>query len=292
MDGATEEWRDWPPSMEGIIYSTVPDHLNHDRIQLRDLTRQLSKFAITSARPEPIDIGSPTALDRLERNPTDVDVNGRNHKSVFGRPESCMICTENVTDTIAEIPCGHHWCSSCIYELIRRAATDESAYPPKCCGSIIDIHGITYEDDEDHLDEDGDAIFEGYAPWTRYMFREEEYTTRQRTYCFSPTCGKFISPRRIEDQFASCISCGEYTCCECKNKAHKGECPIDNAIQQTLEVAKANGWKSCPMCNRLIDKKSGCNHILYASPPLFLWSSLANSFYQAVSALTNFATCA
>lgn len=310
MDGATEEWRDWPPSMEGIIYSIVPDHPNHDRIQLRDLTRQLSKFAITPANLEPMDIDSPTALNRFERNPTDADENRKNHNAVFGRPESCMICTEKVTHTIAEITCGHHWCSSCIYELIRRAATDESAYPPKCCGSIIDIHGITYEDDEDDSDEDdededdpdeddeddpdedGYAVFEGYAPWTRYMFREEEYTTRHRTYCFSPTCGKFIPPRRIEDQFASCISCGEYTCCECKNKAHEGECPIDNAIQQTLEVAKANGWKSCPMCNRLIEKKSGCNHISYASPPLFLWSPLANSFYQAVSAVTNFATCA
>lgn len=277
MGGATEEWRDWPPPMEGIKHSTVPDDPNYDRIQLQDLTQQLSNFAITSARPEPMDIDLPTALNRAEHNPIDADENRKNQKAVFERPESCMICAEEEPEAIAEVMCGHHWCCTCIYELISRAATDESAYPPKCCGTILDLYGITYEDIEGCPDEEGYANFEGYAPWTRYMFREEEYTTPHRTYCFSPTCGNFIPPRRIVYEFGSCISCGEYTCCKCKNKAHEGECPIDTAIQQTLEVAKANGWKSCPMCDRLIEKRSGCNHISYAFLSPFyglLWLTL------------------
>lgn len=300
MDGVNEEWRNWPPSMEGIKYSRVPDDPNHDRIQLQDLTQQLSNFAITLARPDLMDIDLPTALNRVERNPTDADKNRKIHKGDSKRPESCTICAGENPETIIEVLCGHRWCSTCVYELIRRAATDESAFPPKCCGSIIDLRGITYEyqegdldeevdsdeeddldeeedpDEEGDLDEEGDpdeegfATFEGFAPWTRYMFREEEYTTPHRTYCFSPTCGSFIPPRRIEYPSASCISCGEYTCCKCKNRAHRGECPIDNAIRQTLEVAKANGWKSCPMCDRLIEKRSGCNHISYASLSLSL----------------------
>lgn len=274
MDGVTEDWRNWPSSMEGINYSTVPGDPKHDRIKLQDITQRLSNFAITSARPEPMDIDLPTALIRVERNPTNADENRKNKKAVVYCPKSCTICADEEPEAIAKVECGHHWCSTCIFKLISRAATDESAYPPKCCGEIIDFHGITYEAIEGWPDEDGYADFEGYAPWTRYMFREEEYTTPHRTYCFSPSCGNFIPPRRILDSFGSCISCGEYTCCKCKNKAHRGECPIDNAIRQTLEVAKANGWKSCPMCDRLIEKKSGCNHISYASLSRpFLWSS-------------------
>lgn len=267
MAGATEEWRNWPPSMDGITYSQVPDDPDHDRIQLSDLIQHLSNFSITSACPDPMEIDLPTALSRAERNPTDADENRKTQKAAFERPEACMICAEEDPEAIATVDCGHNWCCTCIYELISRAASDESAYPPKCCGTIIDIHGITYEDEEGCLDEDGYANFEGYAPWTRYMFREEEYTTPHRTYCFSPSCAHFIPTRRIVDQFASCLRCGEYTCSKCKNKAHGGECPIDTAIQQTLEVAKANGWKSCPICDRLIEKKSGCNHIAYVSPP-------------------------
>lgn len=278
MAGATEEWRNWPPSMDGITYSQVQDDPNYDRIHLSDLIQQLSNFSITSACPDSMEIDLPTALNRAAHNPTDADENRKTQKAVFERPESCMICAEEDPEAIATFECGHNWCCTCIYGSISRAAADESAYPPKCCGSIIDIHGITYEDIDGLPDEEGYADFEGYAPWTRYMFREEEYTTPHRTYCFSPTCAQFIPPRRIEDQFASCIRCGEYTCCKCKNKAHEGKCPIDTAIQQTLEVAKANGWKSCPMCDRLIEKKSGCNHISYAFPSPVLWSSSANSF--------------
>lgn len=269
MAGATQEWRDWPPSMDGITYAQVPDDPDHDRIQLSDLIQHLSNFSITSAFPDPMEIDLPTALSRTERNPADADENRKTQKAAFERPEACMICAEEDPEAIATVDCGHNWCCTCIYELISRAASDESAYPPKCCGTIIDIHGITYEDEEGCLDEDGYANFEGYAPWTRYMFREEEYTTPHRTYCFSPSCAHFIPTRRIVDQFAPCIRCGEYTCSKCKNKAHGGECPVDTAIQQTLEVAKANGWKSCPICDRVIEKKSGCNHIAYVSPPPF-----------------------
>lgn len=272
MAGATEEWRNWPPSMDGITYSQVPDDPNYDRTQLSDLIQQLSNFSIT---PDPMELDLPTALNRVYRadhNPTGAGGNRKFQKAVFERPETCMICAEENPEAIATVECGHNWCCTCIYELISRAAADESAYPPKCCGSIIDIHGITYEDIDGCPDEEGYANFEGFAPWTRYMFREEEYTTPHRTYCFSPTCAQFIPPRRIVDQFALCIRCGEHTCCKCKNKAHQGECPIDTAIQQTLEVAKANGWKFCPVCDRLIEKKSGCNHISYASPPPFCGS--------------------
>lgn len=282
MAGATEEWRNWPPSMDGITYSQVQDDPNYHRIQLSDLIQQLSNFSITSACPDSMEIDLPTALNRAAHNPIDGDENRKTQKAVFERPESCMICAEEDPEAIATFECGHNWCSTCIYGLISRAAADESAYPPKCCGSIIDIHGITYEDIDGLPDEEGYSDFEGYAPWTRYMFREEEYTTPHRTYCFSPSCAQFIPPRRIEDQFASCIRCGEYTCCKCKNKAHEGKCPIDTAIQQTLEVAKANGWKSCPVCDRLIEKKSGCNHISYAfsfaPQPFFGGPPPANSF--------------
>ncbi|KAG9693863.1 hypothetical protein KCU95_g6185, partial [Aureobasidium melanogenum] len=163
-------------------------------------------------------------------------------------PIACVACTEEFPwFDILEVPCGHHYCVGCLSVLFEDSMVDETMYPPRCCRQTIPL------DDAKPL----------LHPKLVRNFEQKsiELDTKDRTYCFDPRCSTFIPTDHIANDVAGCPDCGKRTCGICKAAAHRGDCPRDEALQQFLQAADNQGWQRCYVCRRVVDLRSGCNHI-------------------------------
>ncbi|TIA76815.1 hypothetical protein D6C76_05356 [Aureobasidium pullulans] len=161
---------------------------------------------------------------------------------------TCVACTEDaVWFDILAAPCNHQYCRDCVTELFQASMTDESLYPPRCCRQVIPLE---------------DAKLVLHPKLVRdFEHKSIELDTKDRTYCFDPRCSTFISIDHITDNIASCADCGRRTCAICKVAAHLGDCPRDEALQEFLQTADDQGWQRCYSCRRVVDLRTGCNHI-------------------------------
>ncbi|KAF1916403.1 ariadne RING finger [Ampelomyces quisqualis] len=163
----------------------------------------------------------------------------------------CVACTDCQPRThMVTAKCGHRYCANCAKGLFMRSTKDETYFPPKCCKQPIPLAFV-----ERHMNADEIAIFQ---------LATIEYETKKRTYCSNLSCGSFIPPDRIEagSQRATCSRCGTETCSSCLNRYHQNsECPDDGALRETLNLAKEMGWQICQTCNRVVQLRSGCNHM-------------------------------
>lgn len=126
---------------------------------------------------------------------------------------------------------------------------DESLYPPRCCKIPFDI---------DHIRSllTAELISD-------FHLRAQEYDTKDRTYCSTAGCSAYLYPANIKDDKGECSFCFGETCVICKGPGHVGDCPRDELLQQTLEVAAKKGWKRCSGCKRVVELRTGCNHITW-----------------------------
>lgn len=151
--------------------------------------------------------------------------------------------------TFSRLSCGHHYCVGCLSVLFEDSMVDETMYPPRCCRQTIPL------DDAESL------------PDPKLVRNSEqksiELDTKDRTYCFDPRCSTFIPAEHIANDVAGCPSCGKRTCAICKAAAHRGDCSGDEALQQFLQAADNQGWQRCYVCRRVVDLRSGCNHITF-----------------------------
>lgn len=159
----------------------------------------------------------------------------------------CAICTESLPEfTMLRPSCGHLLCRECVRKLFQRAITDESSFPPRCCGTIpLDV-ARTF-----------------LAPPVIAAFKKAtlEYQTSNRFYCASALCSLFIPAGNVGDDLACCDPCGMLTCVHCKGEFHYGDCPEDGALQELLKTAASQGWKRCCECERMVELEQGCFHI-------------------------------
>ncbi|KAL6817111.1 hypothetical protein J3E69DRAFT_374967 [Trichoderma sp. SZMC 28015] len=161
----------------------------------------------------------------------------------------CLACMEDVplSETV-QCPCSHEYCRACIAKLFKAAMSDESLFPPRCCGQSIPL-GMN-------------QIFLPAELVREYREKELEYRTPNRTYCHRPSCSAFIPQQSIQGDIAVCTKCRKKTCTFCKGKSHKkGHCPEDAATSDLLRIASENGWQRCYSCRTLVDLSTGCNHI-------------------------------
>ncbi|KAL6816131.1 hypothetical protein V8C40DRAFT_254541 [Trichoderma camerunense] len=161
----------------------------------------------------------------------------------------CLACMEDVpfSETV-QCPCSHQYCRACIAKLFRAAMSDESLFPPRCCGQSIPL-GMN-------------QIFLPEELVREYREKELEYSTPDRMYCHRPSCSAFIPQQSIRGDTAVCTKCLKKTCTHCKGKSHKKDhCPEDAATLDLLRIAKENGWQRCYKCRTLVDLRTGCNHI-------------------------------
>lgn len=162
---------------------------------------------------------------------------------------SCTACCAGDVPffDVARCPCSHEYCRVCIASLFRASISDESLFPPRCCGQPIPLDSV-----------------KTFLP-TRFVgeFRakELEYGTPNRTYCHRSTCSTFVPPQFICGDTATCPRCRSETCVMCKGASHDDDCPEDVATQDILRIGAENGWQRCHACRRMVELNTGCNHI-------------------------------
>lgn len=163
----------------------------------------------------------------------------------------CVICEDQVLSAeVWNSPCGHHYCVACLETLLRVSMTTENKYPPGCCDSLVPWDKV-----RSMIDQELASAFEK---------KREELDTDpgRRVYCSDPACASFIGASKIINDVASCPTCSKASCTRCKAAGHEGDCPKDEAVQQTLQYAEDQGWRRCNVCQRMVEIISGCNHMV------------------------------
>lgn len=169
---------------------------------------------------------------------------------------SCTACTEEFpAHKIAfGVGCRHEYCRACLRRLFSDSLTDESLFPPRCCGVAIDVEQVL-----DFLP----AKLVG-----QFRAKKVELETPNKTYCHQPTCSLFIPPAAISGDVGTCVRCRQRTCIICKGPSHhESDCPGDAGIQMLLDVAAENGWQRCYQCHRIVELNFGCYHISKSARP-------------------------
>ncbi|KAI7087680.1 hypothetical protein KC356_g3930 [Hortaea werneckii] len=160
---------------------------------------------------------------------------------------SCIACMEMVSQQdLAMVPCGHTYCHDCVSEFFTNAMTDESLFPPRCCGELLPLEVL--------------APFLGKDLTSRFQAKAVEFSTSNRTYCHDVDCAAFIPPQTIKGETAQCPDCKNETCTMCKDASHQGDCAQDTALQHVLSVARDQGWQRCT-CGRMVIHGGGCDHM-------------------------------
>lgn len=161
----------------------------------------------------------------------------------------CVACEDrhSLKKVFYPAPCGHNYCIACVEELHRSAMQDETLYPPRCCQQEMPWGSVRLI-----VDDELEADFEE---------KREELSTKNRTYCHKANCSAFISGVHIAGNIATCPECHDTTCAICKAASHAGDCPADEEIERTLNLAENQGWRRCGECRKVIELVLGCNHI-------------------------------
>ncbi|KAI3603876.1 ibr finger domain protein [Moniliophthora roreri] len=216
--------------------------------------------------------------DDIEEQPNTLDTSTQNNPTSAIQNVECIACTESVPLPITlPTPCGHHFCQSCFETLLRTTITNETFFPPWCCGQDrrIDIEQIT------SVPSSGEGILTiNDDLWFQLRAKSREYAVApsERTYCPNPRCSIFLGSitqlkdevegsRRTSSRLTStCLSCTTSFCLECKRMAHPGkDCEIedfDDSMEELRKLAKEEKWQTCHGCKELVEKTSGCNHIV------------------------------
>lgn len=164
--------------------------------------------------------------------------------------DSCVVCIQRLKrGGHIQLLCGHSYCHQCLRNLFMQALTFEAKFPPKCCQRRITptVAGSALTSELRGL----------------YHEKEVEYSTVNRVYCCAPTCSAFIPPKHIQGRSAACPKCAMSTCASCKQTfhGHNTPCPRDRARESVMNVANAEGWKSCPRCHAVVEHAEGCVHM-------------------------------
>jgi hypothetical protein len=164
------------------------------------------------------------------------------------RKVECSVCRESVySHSTVRLLCGDVYCKPCLKGHILRVAKDETCFPLKCHGLLIENSIIEANLSVEELN--------------FYRSAELEFTSTDRVYCVNSDCAKFIPmPQRTLD-VASCNACGAGTCIHCKALAHDGVCPADEARQSLINFADEQGWKTCFGCGEMVFRYEGCDHM-------------------------------
>ena len=161
--------------------------------------------------------------------------------------QACVSCADEFQARhLITVPCGDRYCKACIGQLYDLAMKDESLFPPRCCRQPIPLGIATQMLTGDQTQ--------------KFLEKEVEFGTPNRTYCHDISCQAFIRPDNISGEKAMC-TCGALTCVVCKAAAHEGDCPEDPAYTSLMALATAEGYQTCRQCKRLVELSIGCNHM-------------------------------
>ncbi|KAF7185151.1 putative E3 ubiquitin-protein ligase ARI3 [Pseudocercospora fuligena] len=180
---------------------------------------------------------------------------------------TCLTCTDEFpSENLAQTPCGHQFCGECIQGLFRYALDDQSLYPPRCCRQPV-----VFDDVRQFLEE---------PLATEFVEGREERNDPQPLYCAVSTCSAYIPADWRLGHYAICSACRQLTCMSCRQIAHQGDCPPDEAEQAVRDLAGEQMWQTCSACHAIVELRTGCNHITYVRLALSCFYVLADSRYS------------
>ncbi|KAG9522308.1 hypothetical protein KCV07_g3105, partial [Aureobasidium melanogenum] len=162
----------------------------------------------------------------------------------------CVACLKEVPriETYSN-SCGHPYCRNCVNRLFKKAARDESLWPPQCCQAEFSIKDVK------------SLLREGLIPVIEARQVEMSVPILDRIYCVG--CSTFIPEDFIQEDDATCPVCMMIMCTECKEEAHVGGC--QNKLEQETKdleaLAQKEGWKKCSKCLMIVEHNTGCNHM-------------------------------
>ncbi|KAI8995299.1 hypothetical protein BD414DRAFT_410253 [Trametes punicea] len=164
------------------------------------------------------------------------------------RGESCVICRDPIEDPIVRAPCGDTYDVGCLVDLYRAATVDESLFPPACCRQPFNFDEVRV-----HLDEKLIKLVEK---------KTIEFGTKNRVYCYRPTCSTFLGAATTFARKLLCTTCWAYTCGHCKGAGHDSLAPCASAEDEAVvALAEQAGWRRCPGCGHLVELSFGCYHM-------------------------------
>jgi hypothetical protein len=160
--------------------------------------------------------------------------------------EECVVCgDENHKENFLR-PCEHGYCEGCLQEGFKNALASKTLL--KCCKKNLSV------DDCTGLEADFIAKYEKLIL---------ELTTPNPMYCCKASCAKFMPPSEILGEIGTCKDCKTQTCRHCRKLVHPGVlCEEDKETKAVKELAMQKGWKTCQGCNHLIERQSGCLHMI------------------------------
>lgn len=168
---------------------------------------------------------------------------------------SCIVCDERVSDEASLTlprPCNHTYCSPCLRRLCEAACDALDRFPPRCCR--VEVPATAHVE---HL--------LGSRLALRMARTRIEARDHNRVYCAEPRCSAYLPrPREMAARSArdlQCDECGTRTCMSCKERQHDGSCIVNPAVEQTLLIARANGWMRCFRCKAVVERIGGCVHM-------------------------------
>ncbi|KAK3343438.1 hypothetical protein B0T25DRAFT_508249 [Lasiosphaeria hispida] len=144
--------------------------------------------------------------------------------------------------------CPHEYCQECLESLFRASFSDETLFPPKCCGAALPLEAC--------------YVALPSAVVAEFQEKKVEFETPNRTYCHRPACSTFVPPQSVRGDVATCVKCWHQTCAICKGSSHVGsDCPHDPAVQEMARLAAEQGWQKCFQCARFVELDTGCYHM-------------------------------
>ncbi|KAH0367815.1 hypothetical protein KCU65_g4466, partial [Aureobasidium melanogenum] len=162
----------------------------------------------------------------------------------------CVACLNEVprTETYSN-SCGHPYCRKCVNRLFKKAAHDDSLWPPQCCQAEFSIENVK------------PLLREGLIPVIEARQAEMSVPILDRIYCVD--CSTFIPEDFIQEDNADCPVCWTSMCTECKEKAHTGGCQnkLEQDIKDLEALAEEEGWKKCSKCLMIVEHHTGCAHM-------------------------------
>ena len=121
--------------------------------------------------------------------------------------------------------------------------------PPQCCRIPIPVELIT-----PHLSATSTASF---------LEKLREHETSNRLYCPKASCSQFIGSVQLERANVPCPKCKTLVCARCKlfSHPHNVACVSDTDPRAVLDLAQSKGWKRCPGCSHMVERRQGCYHM-------------------------------
>ncbi|KAF4454358.1 putative E3 ubiquitin-protein ligase ARI9 [Fusarium austroafricanum] len=144
----------------------------------------------------------------------------------------CVSCLDDFhPKDVIKVPC-HSYCRDCFVRLVSAACQNEQQWPPKCC-----LNEIPFKTVLRFISSDLKKTFEERS-------KEWELPVSERIYCSDPNCSLWIKPKRID-----------------LGRRQGEDCPQDNDMNLTNQLAEDEGWKRCFNCNALVEHREACQHM-------------------------------